>query len=59
MAFSRPWKKSELEALKRMAAEGENVTVIAHRLERTNEAVKARARALGLEINSVIGRPRA
>ena len=54
---TRSWTASEIETLRRMAALGTNVSDIARALERSHEAIKARARLLGLDLDTIIGRP--
>jgi len=44
----KPWTQSDLEALAALRGDGHKYVVIARRLGRTREAVRAMARALGI-----------
>lgn len=54
----RPWTVEDVEALKRLAAEGVFVPAIAKQLNRTQTAVQERSRLLGLSVKSSAQRRR-
>lgn len=47
------WNDGDISVLRSMAKDGEALTAIARRLERTREAVYTKARSLKIEIKSL------
>lgn len=48
----RPWSTADVEQLRRLAARGTAASAIAAELERTQQAVRAKATALGITLRS-------